>query len=170
MSLDWEGAHARLRAAQERLDAIDQEIGDFETLLHARSDAIAAALSRPRAAGADRVVFSVGAGRYALEATAIAEVIDVGRLTPLPGVPAFYRGVLSHRGIVYPLLDIRPFVGTPVDAQAAFAYALLLTSPAATVALGADAIDGIESGALPAGVTALDLGALLADARLIVDG
>lgn len=171
MSLDWEGAHARLRAAQERLDEIDQEVGDFEALLHARADAVAAAIARPRPEGSvERVVFTVGAERYAVDATAVVEVIDVGRLTPLPGVPAFYRGVLSHRGIVYPLLDIRPFVGISAGAPAAFAYALLFTSPAATVAIGADAIDGIESDGLAAGVTPLDLGALLADARLIVDG
>lgn len=170
MSLDWDGAHARLRAAQERLDEIDQEVGDFEALLHARSDAIAAALARPRPAGSvERVVFTVGAARYAVDAAAVVEVIDVGRITPLPGVPAFYRGVLSHRGVVYPLLDIRPFVGArAVDGT--FAYALLFASPAATVAVGADAIDGVETDALPAGVTALDINTLLADARLIVDG
>ena len=186
MRLDWEGARARLRAAQERLDAIDQEVGDFESLLHARSDAIAAAHAAPPPVGvADLVVFAIGDARYAVDALEIAEVIDVPALTALPGVPPLYRGLLSHRGIVFPLLDIRPLVAARADERTAFAHALLFVSGAQTVAVGADAIEGLVRvedativpspspairGTTPDGAVVLDVSVLLADARLVVDG
>jgi purine-binding chemotaxis protein CheW len=186
MSLDWEGARARLRAAQERLDVIDQEVGDFEALLHSRSDAIAAANAAPSAAGiADLVVFAIGNARFAVDAVEIAEVIDVPALTALPGVPPLYHGLLSHRGIAFPLLDIRPLVGRAADAHGTFAHALLFVSEAQTVAVGADAIEGMVRvddatidpspapairGATSDGAVVLDVWVLLADPRLVVDG
>jgi chemotaxis signal transduction protein len=185
MSLDWEGARTRLRLAQERLDAIDQEVGDFESLLHARSDAIAKAHATPPPEGvADLVVFAIGEQRYAVDAVAIAEVIDVAQLTALPGVPPLYRGLLSHRGVVFPLIDIRALLGAAPAHDATFAHALLFSSPAQTAAIGADAVDGmvrVETatiaaspaaairGTTPDGLVVLDVWVLLADARLIVD-
>ena len=185
MSLDWEGARARLRAAQVRLDAIDQEVGDFEALLHARSDAIAAAHATPRPAGvSDLVVFAIGDDRYAVDAVEVAEVIDVPPLTALPGVPALYRGLLSHRGIAFPLLDIRSLVGRTPAAHDAFPHALLFVSDAQTLAVGAAEIEGMLRvddatiapaaapairGTTPDGTVVLDVWVLLADARLVVD-
>jgi len=190
VSLDWEGAHARLRAAQERLDAIDQGVGDFEALLHARSAAIAAAAAEPARAGlTDFVIFSAGGAMYGIDAVAVSEVVGITALTLLPSVPPFYRGLLPHAGIVFPLLDIGPLLGTPA-ANVPFTRALLFASKDHTVAIGADTVEtlrAIDTTAFPAatvaqsapraavsavtadGVALLDVWMLLADSRLIVE-
>lgn len=189
MKLDWEGAHARLRAAQERLDAIDQSVGDFEALLQARSAAIAAARAGPAPEGmVDYVVFTAGERRYAIDATVVDEVVEITALTKLPGVPALYRGLLSHRGIVFPLIDIGPLLGAPAAVES-FVRALLFATNDRAVAIGADTVDTLRhaagatapcesdplqaaavAGAIAGGTVVLDASILLADARLIVDG
>jgi len=170
VSLDWEGARARLRAAQERLDEIDHEVGDFEALLRARAEAIAAAHATPPRPGvSDVVVFRIGTERFSVAAVEVGEVIDVVHLTALPGVPAFYRGLLSHRGVVFPLVDLRPLVGATPD-EHPFALALLFASDARTVAVGVDDVDLLQGVGTVDGVVPLDIWTVLSDARLVVDG
>lgn len=176
MKLDWEGAHARLRAAQDRLDEIDQSVGDFEQTLRARAEAIATALAAPPPVGVrDLVAFALGNQRFAVDAVDVAEVVKVAQITALPGVPSFYRGLITHRGAIYPLLDIRPFVGTAptVTAKPApFVQALLCTSDEQAIAIGVDEVEGIVRSDIangPAGMVVVAVSTLLGDARLVVD-
>jgi chemotaxis signal transduction protein len=126
-----------------------------------------------------------GVTRSALESIAIEET------TAFPGVPNFYRGLISHRGVIYPLVDIRALIGEPVATRAPQAYAILHLSEAAAVAILADEVeayvridaasivskargDGGEPvaairGVTPDGIVVLDIALLVADARLVLD-
>jgi chemotaxis signal transduction protein len=136
------------------------------------------------------LVLRIGTERYGIATDEADAAIAVPDVTPLPGVPTFYRGVITHRGIVYPLVDIRPLVDRPAG-ESTFAYALLFASEERTVAIAADEVEGFvrlpvrdiattipanqdagksaTRGLAPGGVLVLDAGLLLRDARLDVN-
>lgn len=165
--------------------------GDLERVLRARAIAMAAPLPAPTASDAmELVVFRAGAGRYAIDALEVAEAIELGAVTPLPGLPPFYRGLIVHEGVVYPLIDIRPLVGGSSDEDLAPAHAILFSSSTHTIAVAAESVEsfvrfesaaigepssyGERASAAIRGVTAdgivlLDVHVLLGDARLVID-
>ncbi|PVZ16050.1 MULTISPECIES: chemotaxis protein CheW [unclassified Pseudomonas] len=65
-------------------------------------------MSTPREAGAAALflLFSIGAERYALAATEIAEVLPCITLKPVLQAPAWVAGVFSYRGQMVPVLDL----------------------------------------------------------------
>jgi chemotaxis signal transduction protein len=191
--IDWEAARARLTAAQERLAASDEPSADtLREILHARAQTLATPkVVAPPVEIVELVVFRLGDRRYAIVAGEALESITISETTVLPGVPNVYRGLISHRGIIYPLVDVRPLIGGALDGVAQPAQAMLFLSEAATAALVADEVEafvridaatiaaagsanGIEPSAAIRGVTpdaivVLDIWVLLADARLVVD-
>jgi purine-binding chemotaxis protein CheW len=191
--LEWAAARARLAAAQASLVAIDEPGADaLREILHARALTLATPKAEPAPAEiAEVIVFRLGGQRYAIVAREALESIAISEITALPGVPDFYRGLISHRGTIYPLLDIRPLIGEPFEGGEPPARAMLFLSDAAAVAIVADAVDGfvqidtatIVSAAVAGGgeaavairgvttdaIVVLDIWVLLADARLVLD-
>jgi purine-binding chemotaxis protein CheW len=162
---------------------------ELRQLLHARAIALAA----PRAAMPvvdvlELIVFRAGAERYAIDAIEADEAIEVLEITPLPGVPPFYRGLIVEQGVVYPLIDIRALVGAPVTEALSPAHAILFSGER-MIAIGAETVESfvrVETASIvlppanathsPAvrgvagdGITLIDIHLLLADARLVID-
>lgn len=162
---------------------------ELQQLLHARALALAAPrIVASEAPALELIVFRAGIERYAIDAVEADEAIEVAELTPLPGVPPFYRGLIVEQGVVYPLIDIRPLVGAPAGDALVPAHAILFSGER-TIALGAESVesfvrieatsiapaprDGTHSPAIRGitadGITLLDIHLLLADARLVID-
>jgi purine-binding chemotaxis protein CheW len=140
---------------------------------------------------ADLVVFRIGGERYAIDAVELRQAITVSEVTALPGVPAFYRGVISHQGTAYPLVDIRSLLGRAGDDRALPGEAMLIVFESFKIAICADAVESFERidaatisdvyatderltaaairGVTDEGIVVLDIRTLLADARLVVD-
>src|SRR4051812_44800948 len=57
------------------------------------------------------LVLPLQADRYALELTAVREVVPHPDVTPLPGAPAALLGVLNLRGEVVPAFDTAALLG-----------------------------------------------------------
>ncbi len=57
--------------------------------------------------------FSLAHERYAVESRFITEVHTLHELTPLPGVPAFVRGIVNLRGRILPVLDLKKLFELP---------------------------------------------------------
>ena len=191
--IDWAAARARLTAAQDMLAASDEPSAErLREILHARAQTLATPKTLPPPVELiELVVFRLGGQRYAIVAGEALESVTIAETTVLPGVPNVYRGLISHRGILYPLVDIRPLIGGTLDGVARPAQAILFLSEAATAALVADEVEafvridaatigsagsahGIEPSAAIRGVTpdaivVLDIWVLLADARLVLD-
>lgn len=55
--------------------------------------------------------FSLGEERCAVHIEAVREILDVVRMTPLPLMPAFVRGVMNLRGAVVPVIDMAARLG-----------------------------------------------------------
>lgn len=59
------------------------------------------------------VILALGAERYGVEARFVQEVQPLDNLMPVPGVPAFWIGLVNLRGHLYPVLDLRNLLGLP---------------------------------------------------------
>lgn len=188
---DWEDARERLRGVRARIDAIeDPPVHEVEAILHRRMEALAAPIAAEAAVETvDLVVFRVGSERFALEATDVDEVMRLSGLTALPGVPAFYRGLINHGGNVYPIVDLRPVLDMPAEEALTPIHAIIVVRGGDAIALAADALEPFGRidktdialtssdvrerravrGLVGESIVLLDIEAVLQDARLIVD-
>lgn len=53
------------------------------------------------------LTFDVAGETYGLPIGAVTEIVGMPRLMPVPGVPAWIKGVTNLRGRVVPLMDVR---------------------------------------------------------------
>jgi len=53
------------------------------------------------------LTFSLGEEEYALDIESITEIIKPREVTDIPRVPAFIRGIISLRGIIVPIFDLK---------------------------------------------------------------
>jgi purine-binding chemotaxis protein CheW len=53
------------------------------------------------------LVFRVGDDRFALEIRNVIEIIGMQKITTVPDMPPFIKGVINLRGTVIPVVDIR---------------------------------------------------------------
>jgi purine-binding chemotaxis protein CheW len=62
---------------------------------------------RTRAGGDSCIVFLLGTTRYGIPIRSVLEMDAVPRITPVPNVPGFVRGVTNVRGEIIAVLDLR---------------------------------------------------------------
>jgi purine-binding chemotaxis protein CheW len=143
----------------------------------------------------DLVVLGLGPERYGVDLHCVQEIQPLAGLTPVPGLPSFWAGLINLRGHLYPVLDLQAYWSLPPGGTAPAVRKVIIvaatgsaSSPAMAVAVLADDVLGLRRLPLAAlgpplagaalqhsvrGVTAdlltvLDLPALLADPALIV--
>jgi purine-binding chemotaxis protein CheW len=61
------------------------------------------------------LLMRAGTSWLAIEVHEVDEITDVPVITKLPKVPHHIPGVMNHRGVAIPLLDIRRFLDLPED-------------------------------------------------------
>ncbi len=59
------------------------------------------------------LTFALGEEEYGVEILKIQEIKGYSAITPLPGAPAYVKGVLNLRGTIVPILDLRKKFGLP---------------------------------------------------------
>ncbi len=57
------------------------------------------------------VVFKLGDEKYGVPIEAVREIIPPSDITPVPGAPSFFEGVLNVRGELVSVISMRRFVG-----------------------------------------------------------
>jgi purine-binding chemotaxis protein CheW len=57
------------------------------------------------------LVLAVGVERYCVDIDLVQEIKPLSGLTPVPDTPPFWRGLVNLRGSLYPVLDLRRFLG-----------------------------------------------------------
>jgi purine-binding chemotaxis protein CheW len=82
-------------------------------------------------------------GRYAFEASLVAEVVRLGPLTRLPAAPPFLPGVFSHRGEILPVLDINQLLGMRPLPLGAGARAAVVRAGPWKLAVLTEAVEGL---------------------------
>jgi purine-binding chemotaxis protein CheW len=90
----------------ERLRTRLESIGDLDRILKSRSTLTAAPEQGPRL-----LVFRVGGQSCGLHMEHVREVERVGRVTAVPGAPAFVKGLINLRGEILPLVDLAALLG-----------------------------------------------------------
>ena len=155
----------------------------------------ARALARPpqtvaRGSELEVLEFRLANERYALETRHVSEVFPLRDLTSVPCTPAFIRGIVSVRGRITSVIDLKRFFDLPQEGLTDLHRVILVRNDELELGLLADAISGVQLLALEAlqpslptlngigsdylkGVTAdqmvvLDLDRILADPRIIV--
>jgi purine-binding chemotaxis protein CheW len=133
--------------------------------------------------------FRLADERYAVEAACVQEVHPLKALTPLPCTPPFVVGVVSVRGQIVTVIDLKRFFGLPERGLTDLHRIVLvgegeiglladmtvglghvkreaLQPPLPTLAgIGADYVKGIT----PDGLVVLDIPRILSDPRMVVD-
>ncbi|HEY5548322.1 MAG TPA: chemotaxis protein CheW [Coriobacteriia bacterium] len=160
-------------------------------VLHRRALALAArAEESDHSADLQVLEFSVGDETYALETRFVSEVYPVTDLALIPGTPDFVLGVISVRGKIVSVLDLRPIFGLRVREGVCSDTAIVLRSDSMEFGVAADQIREVKAlpletlqqslktlagasgdyvfGVTPERVVLLDAAKLLADPRLVV--
>jgi purine-binding chemotaxis protein CheW len=83
-------------------------------ILRARARALARPPAPPRTAAMIEVLqFRLAQEQYAVETEWVREVVPLRELAPLPGTPAFVRGIVNARGRILPVFDLKKFFDLP---------------------------------------------------------
>lgn len=133
-------------------------------------------------------VVAVGSERFGLPIETLREVVPLPPVCRLPGLPAYYPGMVQVRGEIIAVLDLARLYGIPVDAERRLLA--VVDDGARVLGLLVDAVVGSEeiarqrlAGEFDAThesrhtrlvtrdlITVLDIRRLLADERLVVGG
>jgi purine-binding chemotaxis protein CheW len=98
----------------------------------------------------DLLVVVVAEQQYALRVRRVREVVPRATLTALPGAPAGVLGILSLRGALLPILDLRHRLGLPAVAPRISQCIVVTQAERFTVGLLVDAVgDIVSEGAAP---------------------
>lgn len=191
MEFDWQQAYARLERAVA--SGTRRSPDQVTRILEERARRLARPMEEASAPteALELLVFSVEAERYGIETAHVVEVVPLRALTPVPCVPDFVVGVIHHRGRMLPVLDLGRLVGLGARAAAETGRVVSLEVGPMAFGLRADAVGGVAHArtaelAPPAGtdpggrrtllrgvsadgVAVLDVEALAADARLVIN-
>ncbi len=100
---------------------------------------------RPAETGARHLVFDLAGSHYAVAIEHVREVLRPGRLTPVPGAPAWMPGVANIRGDIVTLVDLPRYLGFPAGEAAPRGMLVAQSEDGRTVAgLLVDDIVGIR--------------------------
>jgi purine-binding chemotaxis protein CheW len=91
------------------------------------------------------VRFRSGGETCAVERRYVREVLPLPCVTPLPGVPAFVRGIMNVRGRIVSVLDLSEILGLPDTVEGAESGVVILQSTELEFALLADEILGLAA-------------------------
>jgi purine-binding chemotaxis protein CheW len=108
------------------------------------------------------VAFGSGDARYAIAAPFVLRIERLGRVTPLPGAPAYFTGLMNLHGQLIPLVDLACLYGAPACPNAVFA--VIVGDERADIGIVTESIFGMHAG----GAQLVDAAALLADPRLTI--
>ncbi|MGB7339565.1 MAG: chemotaxis protein CheW [Phototrophicaceae bacterium] len=130
------------------------------------------------------LTFSSADERYGIDVNVVQGVRAAENITRVPGVPAYYRGVINIRGQIVSVLDLRHFFGLSPSIAKEFELILIQTHDL-SLALLADRIDDVQfiprtsitpfemryaHGVTSDHLVILDIDYLLSDERLIIGG
>ncbi len=90
------------------------------------------------------VEFYLSHERYALELTHIREVYPLHEITPIPGTPSFVTGIVSTRGQIVSVIDIKQFFDLPDKGKTDLRHVIILSSEEMEFGILADEINGVK--------------------------
>ncbi len=191
---DWDTIRRRLAAAQDALErSLTPDAEETQRILAARAERLRRATASTAAAadGIEIVEFVLAHERYGFETRHVRDVHPLEQLTPVPCTPPFVLGIVSLRGEILSVIDIKKFFDLPERGLTDLDKVIVIEAGAMRCGVLADAIVGVRhvagtdlATALPtltdrradylAGVTpertvVLDAAKLLGDPRIVIN-
>ncbi len=91
------------------------------------------------------LLFMVAGERYAIEARFVEETMPLRELTPLPGLPSFFLGIVNVRGRILSVLDIKKFFALPESGLPDLHKLIVVRNRELEVGIVADVLLGIQA-------------------------
>ncbi|PKO83460.1 MAG: chemotaxis protein CheW [Betaproteobacteria bacterium HGW-Betaproteobacteria-11] len=147
VATDWRAIHRRLdtvRAGIERMGAPNAE--ETQRILRTRAQTLAQEPVKAEAAAEslEVVEFLLAYEKYAVESRYVREVYPLENLTPLPCTPAFVLGIVSVRGEITSVIDIKKFFDLPEKGLTDLNQVIVLQTQDMVFGVLADAILGVR--------------------------
>jgi purine-binding chemotaxis protein CheW len=89
------------------------------------------------------LVFQLDLHRYGVRLAQVARVVHAVELTPLPGAPEVVLGVMSHRGHVLPVVNLRKRFDYPQREVTVDDQFVIVHAGSRSMALAVDQVQGI---------------------------
>jgi purine-binding chemotaxis protein CheW len=91
------------------------------------------------------IVFSLADKEYGVDIKAVREVKRIKEVTPIPQSLAFIEGVVSLKGKIVPIINLRIKLGLPAAASTALNRVLITESAGHVFGLAVDSVTGVTS-------------------------
>lgn len=142
----WQPIRTRLAEMERRIEqGFAGDPNDLDERLQQRTRTWAREVEPERTDNLIEVLgFNLGEELYAVESQYVASVLPLPRFTPLPGTPPFVLGIVSVRGHIVSVLDLRVFFELPIEGLSDRNYLVVLSNQEMEFGLLADRIRGIE--------------------------
>ncbi|MFP4225546.1 MAG: chemotaxis protein CheW [Desulfobacterales bacterium] len=149
-------------------------------ILKKRAETLAKPKSGPEQKETVKTVGFLLAGEiYGIELSFVREVLPLGQLTFLPGLPAYIPGIIHVRGEILSIMDLKRLFELKPSERAENAYVLILSTKDMAFGVLADRIIGVQE--IPAdlphtsvptltGVRAAYLKGIDASGTIVLDG
>ena len=108
------------------------------------------------------VVFALSDQKYGIEIFKIKEVFSFRKVTPLPNVKGFVKGIINLRGVILPVFDLREKFSLPAVEYTPFHVIIVLEIAGRLMGIIADEISDVlelaeehfqTTGNLPPGIS-----------------
>ena len=93
----------------------------------------------------DLLILRIGSEHFALPSTAVREVMRFRAWTVVPGAPPLLPGIISQRGSILPIVDLRPLLNLPDAVLERAARFVVIQHNEIDMALLADAVLDLAS-------------------------
>jgi purine-binding chemotaxis protein CheW len=127
--------------------------------------------------GLQVIVLVIGAERYGVELADVAEVLPPIQVTPVPGAPKLFSGVVNVHGEIRPVADLKRLLDIETVENVGLAQVILLRKRGREMGLRVDRVEQIRSvvsgelqstDGLNAGLSARYLKGLTHDALMLI--
>jgi purine-binding chemotaxis protein CheW len=87
--------------------------------------------------------FKLGSEEYGLEIAAVSEVIRPMEILEVPRIPAYVRGILSLRGVIIPIFDLKRRIALPESPATAQSRIIVVSHLRNLYGLWVDSVTGV---------------------------
>ena len=91
------------------------------------------------------MVVAIGDERYGIELADVAEVLSPVQVTPVPGAPPFFAGVVNVHGEIRPVADWKRLLGIQAVEDVSLAQVILLRRQGRVMGLRVDRVEQVRS-------------------------
>ena len=93
--------------------------------------------------GSQFLTFTLQEELFGIEILRVQEIKGLSRITPIPNMPPYIRGVMNLRGTVVPILDLRAKFGMADAEYSQFTVTIVVTIGQKVVGLVVDAVSDV---------------------------